>query len=233
MARNGLRSFSRRERGFEKVKAIVFLEPNKIDSVPFTTSDVIAECAGIKHHAVQQMIQKHEEDFKEFGVIAFEMRKPPAGSKGGRPEIIYHLNEQQATLLMTYLKNTEVVRKFKVELVRQFFLMREELRSRREYRTALKPIRRELTDVIQEVDNGKWSYKKYTDLAYKTSIGKNALQLRKERGAPKKSPAVDYMTSEEISAVAKRQNQIAVLLEMGMDYRQVKEMLTIRKAVAS
>lgn len=41
-----------------------------------------------------------------FGVIAFEMRKPPTGSKGGRPEIVYRLNEEQATLLMTYLKAT-------------------------------------------------------------------------------------------------------------------------------
>ena len=204
---------------------IVFLEPDKIDSVPFTTSEVIAECAEVRHHAIQQMIQKHEMDFKEFGVIAFEMRKPPIGSKGGRPEIIYHLNEQQATLLMTYLKNTDVVRKFKIELVRQFYAMWEELRSRREYRTALKPIRRELTDVIREVDTSKWAYKKYTDLAYKTSIGKNASQLRKERNAPPGASAADYMTSREIAAVAKRQGQIAVLLEMGFDYIQVKDCL--------
>ena len=34
---------------------IVFLEPNKINSEPFTTSDVIAESAGVKHHAIQQL----------------------------------------------------------------------------------------------------------------------------------------------------------------------------------
>ena len=54
---------------------IVFLEPNKINSEPFTTSDVIAESAGVKHHAIQQLIFKHETDFREFGVFAFEMRK--------------------------------------------------------------------------------------------------------------------------------------------------------------
>lgn len=80
--------------------SLVFLDPNKIDAIPFTTSDVVAEFAGIQHHAVQQIISKHESDFKEFGVIAFEMRKPPAGSRGGRPETIYHLNEEQATLLV-------------------------------------------------------------------------------------------------------------------------------------
>lgn len=202
---------------------LVFLEPNKIDSVPFTTSEVIAEFAQIKHHAIQQLLSKHEADFKEFGIFAFEMRK--IGGRG-RPETIYHLNEEQAMLLMTYLKNTPQVRAFKKELVRQFFAMRTELLRRQTFRLELKPIRRELTDVIKEVDDGPWSYKKYTDLAYKSVLGKNAAQLRKERNAPKKAHAVDYMTSDEIAAVTKRQSQIAVLLEMGLDYDAVKNMLS-------
>lgn len=189
-------------------------------------SDVIAEFAGVQHHAVQQLITKHEADFKEFGIIAFEMRKPPAGSKGGRPETVYHLNEEQATLLMTYLKNTPRVRAFKKELVRQFYIMREELVQRRVNRAELRPIRRELTDVIQEVGGGKWSYKQYTDLAYKSIIGKNAAQLRKERGAPKKSVAIDYMSADEIAAVAKRQRQIGVLLEMGFEYQTIKSIVS-------
>ena len=121
---------------------LVFLEPNRLDAVPFTTSEVIAEFAGVKHHAVQQLVTKHEADFKEFGVIAFEMRKPPAGSKGGRPETVYHLTEEQATLLMTYLKNTPKVRAFKKKLVRQFYAMRAELLQRKMRRTEeYKPIR--------------------------------------------------------------------------------------------
>lgn len=200
---------------------LVFLEPNKVDSVPFTTSEIIAEFAGVKRHAVQTLIQNHESDFAEFGRVSFEMR--PLPTKGGIQEVkVYHLTEEQATLLMTYLKNTERVRSFKKELVRQFYAMRAELLRRQMRRAELKPIRRELTDVIQEVDGGKWSYKQYTDLAYKSSIGKNAAQLRKERGAPKKAKAVDYMTSSEIDAVSKRQSQIAVLLEMGLDYQAIK-----------
>ncbi|EHZ84787.1 phage protein [Streptococcus pneumoniae 8190-05] len=35
---------------------------------------------------------------------------------------IYRLNEQQATLLITYLRNTEPVRKFKMNLVKAFFV---------------------------------------------------------------------------------------------------------------
>ena len=192
---------------------IVFLEPNKIDSEPFTTSDVIAEFAGVKHHAMQVLIQKYETDLKEFGKVSFEMKAVKrSGERGIKYLKNYHLNEQQATLLITYLKNTERVRAFKKELVRQFYAMRQELLKRQTGRAELKTIRRELTDVIKEQEpDDPWAYKKYTDLAYKSSIGKNAAQLRRERDAPKKAKAVDYLTSDEIAAVAKRQNQIAVL----------------------
>lgn len=214
------------------VNELVFLEPNKLDAIPFTTSEVVAEFAGVKHHAVQQLIMKHEADFREFGQVAFEMRAVTY-SRGTNYEKIFHLTEEQATLLMTYLKNTDRVRAFKKELVRQFYTMRAELFRRQLRRAELKPIRRELTDVIQEMDDSKWAYKKYTDLAYKSSLGRNAAQLRDERGAPKKAKAVDYLTSDEITAVSKRQNQIAVLLEMGLEYQEIKAIVTGAMSVVS
>ena len=144
------------------------------------------------------------------------------------------MNEEQATLLITYLKNTEPVRKFKKDLVKQFYLMRSELQKRQMLREQLKPIRRELTDIIKDKpDAGKWAYKLYTDLAYKTATGRNAAQLRKDRGAAKKSAAIDYMSSDEISTISKLQNQIGVLLEMGMDYRQIKMLLLNRQIVGN
>ena len=97
---------------------LVYLSPNTKD--PFTTSEVIAECTGVQHHAIQQLIRQHEKDFKEFGSLAFEMRVRKR-QIGATTTKTYHLNEQQATLLMTYLRNTEVVREFKKELVRQFY----------------------------------------------------------------------------------------------------------------
>lgn len=226
---------------------LVFLDANKIDAVPFTTSDVIAEYAGVKHHAVQVLIQKYESDLKEFGLVAFEMRanetvevssfemrKPSQRNKGGRPELIYHLNEQQATLLITYLKNTDPVRAFKKELVRQFYLMRTELQKRQIAKLERKPIRRELTDTIQnDPDHGKWDFKLYTDLAYKTVTGKNAAQIRKERGAGKKDVASDYMTAEEFAAIARLEYQMAALKDLGMDYQQIKMLLLNRQVVGN
>ena len=175
------------------MKELVFLEPNKVDSIPFTTSEVIAEFAGVKRHAIQTLIQNHEKDFADFGRVSFEMR--PLPTKGGVQNIkVYHLNEEQATLLMTYLKNTEQVRFFKKELVRQFYAMRRELVQRQVNRAKLLPSRRDMTDVIRDYipespHKAMW-YKHYTDLAYRAAFGKSAAQLRKERNAPKKAAEI-------------------------------------------
>jgi len=205
---------------------LVFLEPNRMDSEPFTTSKVIAEKTRMNHRRVKDAIRKYGEELKSFGLLGAYQTE----SSGGRPEEIIKLNEGQATFLMTLLKNTPVVVAFKKELVRQFYGMREELRNRAAGREALKPIRRELTDVLKEQGCDPWSYKHYTDLAYKSTLGKNAAQLRKERGADRKAAAVDYMTAGELAAVSKRTSQLAVLLELGMDYEQIK-LLTMGCAV--
>lgn len=206
---------------------LVFLEPNKIGAEPFTTSNVIAQQAKVKHHAVQVLIQKYENDLKEFGKVSFEMRASES-SKTNQSELIYHLNEEQATLLMTYLKNTVPVRKFKKELVRQFYAMRTELQRHQIAKLDRKPIRESLTNTIKalpETPHKSMWYKHYTDLIYRTVTGKTAKQLREARGAPPKAIASDYMTADEIEAVTRMENRVAVMLEMRMDYQQIKAAL--------
>lgn len=87
----------------------------------FTDSKIIAEGTGNKHHSITAIIQKYEPDFNDFGKVRFQMEPLPSGQK----EKIYILTEEHATLLMTYLRNSEIVRKFKKELVRQFYAMRQ------------------------------------------------------------------------------------------------------------
>lgn len=207
---------------------LVFLAPNTQE--PFTTSDVIAEFAEVKHHAIQQMIQKHESDFKEFGKLAFEMRPLPE-SRTKQKAKIYYLNEEQATLLMTYLKNTAQVRAFKKELVRQFYAMRFELYKVQAAKMERRPVRVSMTDAIKALPDSPhkaMKYGQYTDLAYKLALGRTARQLRKDRGADKHAVASDYMTAEEISLVSEVENKIGVLIGIGMSYQEIKAKLTRR-----
>ena len=204
---------------------LVYLTPNTEE--PFTTSEVIAECAGVKRDTVQKLIQRHEKDLREFGKVGFEIR-PLSGSKTGQTVKAYHLNEQQATLLLTFLRNTPVVIEFKKELVRQFFAMRKELMNIKAIKAERKPLRTSMTDAIKALPDSphkQFKYSQYTDLAYTAALGRTARQLRKERGADKGATASDYMNADELAAVASMENRISVLLDIGMSYQQIKNSL--------
>ena len=204
---------------------LVYLASNTEE--PFTTSEVIAECAGVKRDTVQKLIQRHEKDLREFGKVGFEIR-PLSGSKTGQTVKAYHLNEQQATLLLTFLRNTPVVIEFKKELVRQFFAMRKELMNIKAIKAERKPLRTSMTDAIKALPDSphkQFKYSQYTDLAYTAALGRTARQLRKERGADKGATASDYMNADELAAVASMENRISVLLDVGMSYQQIKNSL--------
>lgn len=100
------------------MKELILLKNNDV----FTTSLVIAEGTGNQHKSVVALVKKHIEYFRKFGSIEFSDLK---SLKRGRPTKVYYLNEQQATLLMTFLDNSEIVIEFKVELVKQFYHMRQ------------------------------------------------------------------------------------------------------------
>ncbi|WP_317399960.1 Rha family transcriptional regulator [Anaerotruncus colihominis] len=210
---------------------LVFLEPNKLGSEPFTTSDVIAAQAQISYRSVQRMIERHENDLAEFGQVRFQIT-PVKYARGTNDKKIYQLNEQQATLLITYLKNTPPVRQFKKDLVQEFYRMRRELTRRQIFRDAGKPIRRTLTDAIRDSgEDGRMhghAYGTYTDLAYKAATGKIARILRKERGASAKAIAADFLTSDELSAYNKAEERLTVLLDMGLTYDQIKTLLLVQ-----
>lgn len=91
-----------------------------------TTSVIIAENTNNTHQAMLKLVRGYLNDFEAFGRVGFEIQ--PFETNGGiQKREIAILNEQQATLLVTYCKNTESVRKFKVALVKAFYEMREQL----------------------------------------------------------------------------------------------------------
>lgn len=99
----------------------------KQNGCPVTTSLAIADGIGNTHKTVVQLIRQNSSDLEEFGNLAFEMRNSSSGA--GRPTEYALLNEQQATLLLTYMRNNETVKEFKKRLVKAFFEMRDQLQS--------------------------------------------------------------------------------------------------------
>lgn len=150
---------------------LVFIKSN----TPFTNSKIIAECAGIQHHAIQQLIDTYKNDFEEFGKlkVAFQMR----ASKTNQKEKIYLLNKDQSTLLLTYSKNTEKIRTFKKELVKQFSKMEKHLSEMKtpewqQMRLTAKSSTNTLHDDIHDkflpyaIENGSKTYAHSPAIAY-------------------------------------------------------------------
>lgn len=105
-----------------KDNALVFIK----NDTPLTTSLIVADGTQNEHRSIIRLIQNYAEQFKRWGKIGFTDLKS-TNPDGGRPTKVALLNEQQATFLITLLRNNDIVVAFKSELVDQFFKMREML----------------------------------------------------------------------------------------------------------
>lgn len=135
----------------------------------FTNSKVIADGTNNQHESVVAIIRKYEKDILDFGNIDFSDLK---SGKRGQPERVYYLNEEQATFVITLLRNSKIVVKFKKELVRQFYAMRRFILEKQsklwgETRIANKENRLKETDVIKLlVDYAKEQGSTHSDKLY-------------------------------------------------------------------
>ena len=91
--------------------------------VPTTTSMRIANGTRNEHASVLALVRKHLADFDEFGGVRFEIA-PFDTAGGAQKREVAILNEEHATLLLTYMRNSDVVREFKKRLVREFSALR-------------------------------------------------------------------------------------------------------------
>lgn len=100
------------------------------DGDAVTTTTVIAAGTENEHASVIALVRRYQADFEEFGRVRFEIE--PFETPGGvQSREVALLDEPQATLLLTFMRNTEIVRAFKKKLVREFWeLVQERNRAR-------------------------------------------------------------------------------------------------------
>ncbi|MCT8948427.1 phage antirepressor KilAC domain-containing protein [Pseudomonas iridis] len=87
-----------------------------IDGEAVTTTLAIAAGCEVDHASVIKLVRAYESDLQEFGLLDFKSE-----STGGRPTEFALLNEQQSTLILTYMRNSTIVREFKKRLVKDFW----------------------------------------------------------------------------------------------------------------
>lgn len=95
------------------------------DGDAVTTTLAIAEGTLNDHASVIKLVRTYQADLEEFGLLDFKSE-----STGGRPTEYAFLNEPQSTLLLTYMRNTDIVRAFKKKLVREFWEMVQQRNQR-------------------------------------------------------------------------------------------------------
>lgn len=184
----------------------------------FTTSRIIAEGTGNQHHAIRELIKKYHVEIEEFGSLVISNEE----SSGGRPIESFLLNEEQATFVITLMRNSKMVVTFKKELVKQFYAMRRFIIEKQSEewnaaRSTGKEIRLKETDVIkllvdyakdQGSEHSEELYRVYAKLVKRTLPGKR-----------------DEMTITELNNITLLENvilqTIRIDMSMGMNYKDI------------
>ncbi len=91
---------------------------------------IVAEQTGNQVKNVLDFITRHKNHFEEFGVLRFKNGTESLGTSNAflekQKSKTYYLNEQQATFLMTLLRNSPKVVEFKKALVKAFYDLKEQ-----------------------------------------------------------------------------------------------------------
>ncbi|MFD1419362.1 Rha family transcriptional regulator [Lactiplantibacillus songbeiensis] len=209
---------------------LVVLTSQRLDAEPFTSSDIIAENIGIKRNSIKQTIQNHIARLEHFGKVPLIVEPLPSGQS----TTYYRLNEQQAMMLFFYLNNTPQVEDFQERLVKQFASMKQALIERRAKFELGKEFSKGLQSAIADspaLDEHHHLYANINKLVYKNALGVNVNELRRARSIPKTDAITSYLSADEADAVRKVKSQITNLLEMKMDYQQIKQALAIQGVI--
>jgi len=189
---------------------------------PYTTSEIVARETGTQHRKVRDAIRKYKKELETLGRVA--SYQAPLKTRGGTQNIIsYRLNEQQATLIITLMKNTPVVVAFKVELVRQFFQMRR-------FISLLDTARLEcpqLTDAIKaaHTEPKPYHYTNEFNMINRIALGMSTKDFRKLHGLGEKEDTRPYMDNDQIMAIVELQRADIGLLLAGLEYDERKARL--------
>jgi len=147
-----------------------------------------------EHRAVNQLIRTYEKELSELGKVRISNVETKMNLVG-RKNTYYELNEPQASFLMTLLKNNKVVVAFKLELVKEFYRMRQFILQQsteqwKEARNRCKLTRNIETDVLRSfIEYAKIQGSEKADMYYIhfSNIVNNAVSLK-----PDERDTADY-----------------------------------------
>ncbi|MBS0937409.1 Rha family transcriptional regulator [Lactiplantibacillus plantarum] len=209
---------------------LVTLTSQRLDAEIYMTGDVIAEYVGIKAKSVNELIRRYKSDLEEFRILPFQKEEIQGR---GQPRKIWHLNEDQAMLLITYLDNTKPVREFKKALIKQFSAMKRILIERQAKYELGKEFNKSFATAVKDsrIDMHGHQYSTLHCLAYKMALGVDVTKLRKSRHIKAGEIITTYLSAYEAQAVALINQRIKTLLDVGLNYQEIKQALQIKGVI--
>lgn len=200
----------------------------------FTNSLIIAQGTGVEHSSVIRLATNYKTELEEFGRVGFQI--VPFETKGGIQKVkICRLNEEQATFLISLMKNTKPVVQFKKALVKEFYSMKK-------FIATLVTTRKDfplLTDNIKLLhENPKpYHFSNECDMINKLVTGMTAKKFREAHNIPKGGSIRPYLTDEQIALMEKLQKADVGLLIAFPNYEDRKRhlewyMMQLHKSVA-
>ncbi len=118
-----------------------------------TTQENISVLTANNEQSIQKLIRTYKQDIEEFGELIFQNIQVQAGL-GFTYKKVYFLNEQQATLILAYMKNSQQVRDAKKILVKAFFEMKKQVENNSS-NNDLQKILNQIETQNQEIQNLK------------------------------------------------------------------------------
>ena len=182
------------------------------DGVAVVDTITIAEGVQVQHKNILELIRKYLPDFEAFGPVAFETRKGKPLPQGGfaKATEVAWLNEDQTTLLFTFLKNTEIARKLKIRLVKAFREAREEI------------ARLQQSPALPDFTNPAIAARAWAEQYEKNK----ALQAQILLEAPKVQAAEDFLKSDGDHIIRKVAKALGVGVRFLYDWLRQKKIIT-------
>lgn len=226
-----------RDSVLEKVKIIPSL-PNTTE----VTLQMAAEYYEVSVETIRTLVKRHRSEFNEYEEVRMLKGKALKDFKAlvqDEPDIksapsLQLLNRRGLLRLGMLLTESDIAKS-----IRNYLLNVEEVSTDEQKRWAVereisKRERRQLTDAIQEFYQGAlksrgMEYSTFTNLVYKVLFDATAKQLREVYELGKNEPIRDAFTTEDLRKVVKVERAISVLIELGNDYHDIKDILLAKK----
>jgi len=191
-----------------------------------TTSFIIAERTNNQHKNVMALIRKYENELSELGEVAFQTR---LNTQGSATEYAV-LTEEHTSLVLMLLKNNEVVVRFKLDITKAFFKMREELGRVKENKQNINWI-----EVRNDTKSGYNSMKVYleevrADLGKETEEHHHTNEARMINGLMTgvfSARTRDNLSKDELAEIVFMQQRNAKLIIQGLSYPERKDALRL------